>query len=179
MKSSYLLITAALALPTLAQAKTIQEWEKCANKIGSTLNIVETGNAGFEQEIKRQCGVRPATTIPASQLQGRLAFDAFQAAPWKDKFMQLTQKDYAEIQAALTVSTPLQQNGDWVVGEGYNPQAGGSGKAIIAINIKTAKVLVGHIDIHSAVRTYGFDSNSKTLPASLKKWFTEATQAAG
>lgn len=176
MKISHTLMLIGLALPFTVQAQSIQDWEKCADKVGSTLNVLEIGNIGYEQEIKIRCGERPSTTISKDKLVNSLASDVIKASQWKSRFQKLTLKDYAAVQASLTVSGPMQREGDWLVGSGYDPKGAGSEQAIIAVNTRNNKVMAAYVSA-GVLHTYGFDENSKDVPEKFWQWMLGKTAA--
>ncbi|TCM61196.1 hypothetical protein EC844_12949 [Acinetobacter calcoaceticus] len=160
-----------------AQAQSLENWEQCAFKVGEVIEILEIGNIGYEQEVKKQCGLRPTPRIEISQLEAKLPFDVIQAEPWKQKFQQLTGKGYDDVKLSLTVSSAMQRDGDWLVGKGHDSQGGDSSKAVIAVNSKTGKVLAIYADVTGVLEMYGFDVNSKGIPEKLWQWLSEETGA--
>ncbi|WP_353171053.1 hypothetical protein [Acinetobacter rudis] len=169
------LIIAVFSLPVITHAKSLQSWEQCIERVGKTIDIAEVGNIGYEQEVVKQCGTRPIVPIEINKLGDKLPFDVIQAAPWKEKFQKLTQKDYKNIQTALTVSSSMQPDGDWMIGHGHDPQGGNTSKAVIAINTKTAKVLAVYADVTGVRNLYGFNENSKDVPQKLLQWLSDET----
>lgn len=176
MKIVYLISISNLILSSAVQAQSIQEWENCTNKIGRSLNTLEIGNIGYEQELKKHCGVRPATHITQDKLANSIAYDLIQANQWKVKFQQLLKKDYIAVQSALSVSGTMQNNGNWWVGSGYNPQGAGVDQAAIAINTKTHQVLAVYVKA-GVLQTYGFDENTQDVPEKLWQWMSGKTAA--
>jgi len=178
MQKHILLTTIILITPLFTvQAQTLQAWEKCVEKVGQTIDTFEVGNIGYENEIKKQCGVRPATTITQNQFEKSLPSDLIVSTNWKERFQKLMGKQYENIKSSLTVSSPMQRDGNWFVGNGYDPRDGGSSKAIIAINPRTNKVLAAYIDATGALHFYGFNENSKDLPKKLTHWLSEESAA--
>lgn len=101
MKTIKFLIAGMLTIPLFAEAKTLQQWEQCADKAGRSVNVQEVGNIGYEAEIKRQCGTRPVATVGMAKPDGKLPYDVIQAEPWKKKFQQLTGKEYTKVKTLL------------------------------------------------------------------------------
>jgi hypothetical protein len=176
MKKMTFLLAGLLSLPVFVQAKTLQQWEQCADKAGRSVNVQEVGNIGYEAEIKKQCGTRPVATAGMVKPDGKLPYDVIQAEPWKKKFQQIAGKQYTDVKQSLVVSSPMQREGDWLVGSGYDPKGAGASKAVIAVNTKTGKVMA-LMSSYDGVEYFGFDENTKNLPRKLQQWITEEVAA--
>lgn len=176
MKISPAFIAASMILPFSVHAQSIQDWEKCANRFGATINVLEIGNFNYEEEIKKHCGERPSSDITQDKLASYLASDVIQATQWKVKFQKLIKKDYAAVRSSLTVSATMQREGDWYVGSGYDPRGAGSEQAVIAVNIKSQQVLAAYIS-SGVLYLYGFDENSQNVPEQLWQWISVQTAA--
>ena len=176
MKKVYLSALLVLGVASWAQAQTPQQWDQCAERVGRTVDSQEVGAIGVESAIKRQCGTRPISNAGMAKPDGKLPYDVFQAAPWKARFQQLTGKSYSGIKESLTVSGRMERQGDWLVGSGYDPRGAGASSAAIAVNSKTGKVLAVY-NAGGDTRFFGFNQNSKGVPAKLWEWVSESTAA--
>ncbi|MDR0236163.1 hypothetical protein [Acinetobacter sp.] len=176
MRKITFLLVGLLAIPFVAQAKTLQQWEQCADKAGRSVNVQEVGNIGYEAEIKKQCGTRPVATVGMVKPDGKLPYDVIQAEPWKKKFQQLTGKEYTKVKTSLVVSSAMKREGDWLIGSGYDPKGAGASKAVIAVNTKTGKVMA-LMSSYDGVQYFGFDENTKNIPQKLQQWISEEVAA--
>ena len=176
MKKMYLGALLVLGATSWAQAQTPQQWEQCAERVGRSVDVQETGQVGYELAIKDKCGVRPISNAGMAKPDGKLPFDVVQAAPWKGRFQQLTGKTYGSIKESLAVSSAMQRQGDWLVGSGYDPRGAGATKAAIAVNTKTGKVMAAYAS-SDGVKFFGFNENSKGVPDKLWQWGSEETAA--
>ena len=165
-----------MGMASWAQAQTPQQWDQCVERVGRTVDVQEVGQIGYENAIKDACGVRPVSNAGMAKPDGKSPFDVVQAAPWKARFQQLTGKRYQGIKDSLAVSSAMQREGAWLVGSGYDPRGAGASKAVIAVNTQTGKVLAAYTDSRGP-QFFGFNQNSKGVPAKVWQWVSEETAA--
>ncbi|HOY70224.1 MAG TPA: hypothetical protein PL131_11240 [Methylotenera sp.] len=176
MKHSQLLFAVLLtAFVGSAQAatKTFADWEACRDAAEESVDFNEVGNAGVEAAIKEQCGMPPAKEpSKATGIVGMAPYDIVRSKAFKAKFKQITKGKYTQLVERLVVASETELQGDWVVGEGMMPHAGGSDEAAIAINIKTGKVYAAMLENAKQISAFGF-TDPKNPPPFLKKWIGE------
>jgi hypothetical protein len=89
----------------------------------------------------------------------------------KPRFEKLLGSSLPDFEARLEISGTTERNGDWVVGMGNMPHAGGSDNAAYAINIQSG-VICAVMRVNQEVRVFGANAVTE-LPTPLTDWLAQ------
>lgn len=165
-----LAISLATATAFAAGDKSQAQWERCVARAEASVNQMEVGVRGVEAKIVQMCGTPPVreTVEP----RGSAPYDLVRSKQWRPRFAELTRGKYAALVDRLTVASPTERSGDWIVGSGLMPHRGGSDEAAFAIDTKTDQVFAAMLEGGTTITTFGFRS-TQDAPPYLRAWLME------
>ena len=155
---------------TTAATRNIEEWEKCKDKAGTSVDQGEVGVSGVESAIIEQCGIRPVDESGSVSGIGVSPYDLVRSNTWKEKFVRITKAKYDEFVNRLGVSGTTTSEEGWIVGDGLMPHSGGHDEAAFAINIASGEVFGAMLEDGNNIRGFGFGTSWEDAPKFLQGW---------
>ncbi len=185
LKVMLLLCVGLLGIGTVqAKPKTAAEWRACRDKVQQSVNVLDVGTAGMDSAVAAQCGapIVQATTAGRNPA-GQHPQAVLRARDWQPKFKALLGSDYAAFNSALEVASKTKQQGEWVLGEGFDPKAGGSVQGFFAIHPASGRIYAA-LNLGEGAKTYGFrwredgsiQATGQRPPKALSDWLVEYGQ---
>ena len=108
-----------------------------------------------------------------ASIEGKYPFDVIKMPWFKSKLAALlNDKSRREFSARLQVASPVERQGDWLVGKGLAPHSGGSEEAAFAINVNSGAVFGMMMTDGDVFTSIGVDDPAK-LPSPLQAWYLE------